>query len=112
MQNPFQKKTIRLNNYSTWVVAAGIAILFGIAGFMRLYTKNINTTAGTHLLVMLPDKSTVNLNAESFISYKPYWWRFKREVEFEGEGLFEVEKGKKFSVISKLGTTTVVGHKL
>lgn len=105
----FSKKTIRLNNYSSWAVAAGIAILIGIAGFMRLYTKNINTTAGTHLLVMLPDKSTVNLNAESFISFKPYWWRFRREVKFEGEGLFEVEKGKKFSVISKLGTTSVVG---
>ncbi|MBP7510121.1 MAG: FecR family protein [Prolixibacteraceae bacterium] len=97
------------NKYSILAIAAGIAILIGITGFMRFYTKNITTIPGTHLMVMLPDKSTVNLNAESFISFKPYWWRFSRQVKFEGEGLFEVEKGKKFTVFSKLGSTTVVG---
>ncbi len=107
--DPISKNKRYLNKYSFWAIAAGIAIILGITGFMRFYTKNINTIAGTHQLAILPDKSIVNLNAESFISYKPYWWKFKREVRFEGEGLFEVEKGKKFSVFSKLGTTTVVG---
>ena len=106
---PISKNKRYINKYSSWAIAAGIAIILGITGFMRFYTKNINTIAGTHQLAILPDKSIINLNAESFISYKPYWWKFKREVRFEGEGLFEVEKGKKFSVFSKLGTTTVVG---
>jgi len=109
VSHPVSNNKRTLNRFSSLAVAAGITILLGIPGFMRFYTKNISTPAGTHQIVMLPDNSTVNLNAESSISFNPYWWKFKREVRFEGEGLFDVEKGEKFSVLSKLGTTTVVG---
>jgi ferric-dicitrate binding protein FerR (iron transport regulator) len=51
----------------------------------------------------------VKLNADSKITYHPYWWNFSREIRFEGEGFFEVKKGKKFRVISNSGTTEVLG---
>ena len=90
-------------------IAASILLITGIGSFLRFYTTKITTTAGQHQLVELPDGSTVNLNAESTIQYYPYWWRFNRHVKFEGEGLFNVQKGKKFTVSSPLGTTEVLG---
>jgi len=90
-------------------IAASLIILLGIAGVMRFYTTTINNPAGQHLLATLPDGSTVELNANSILSYKPYWWRFSRTVQFEGEGFFKVQKGDKFTVVSSLASTQVLG---
>ena len=90
-------------------IAASFVILMGLGSFFRFYTTKIITPAGQHQLVNLPDGSTVQLNAESTIKYHKYWWRFNRQVIFEGEGLFKVEKGKKFKVISSNGITEVLG---
>jgi transmembrane sensor len=92
-----------------WSVAAVFVLLISISGFFRFSTKTITTQAGSHFAMSLPDGSKVDLNAQSTLTYHPYWWRFERKVTLEGEGLFEVEKGKKFSVISRLGTTQVLG---
>ena len=90
-------------------VAASLIILIGLGSFFRFYSTQIISPAGQHLVAELPDGSTVKLNAESTLKYHPYWWRFNRKVTFEGEGLFKVEKGKKFTVISANGTTEVLG---
>ena len=103
-------KTIRYDfRIIQWSVAAVFVLLLGISGFFRFYSKTITTLAGSHFAMSLPDGSKVNLNAQSTLTYHPYWWRFERKVTFEGEGFFEVEKGKRFSVLSKLGTTQVMG---
>ena len=49
------------------------------------------------------------MNADSKMSYKPLWWKFARGINFEGEGYFEVEKGKMFEVVSETGRTEVLG---
>jgi ferric-dicitrate binding protein FerR (iron transport regulator) len=92
-----------------WAIAAVIVILVGIGSLMRFSSKTTMTVAGQHLAVVLPDGSTVDLNAQSTITYHPYWWRFDRKIEFEGEALFSVEKGKRFRVISNAATTEVLG---
>jgi ferric-dicitrate binding protein FerR (iron transport regulator) len=51
----------------------------------------------------------VELNAESTLSFHPYRWYFQRNVELKGEGFFSVQKGKKFTVKSELGETSVLG---
>ncbi len=61
------------------------------------------------LSLILPDNSKVLLNGESSIQYNPYWWSFNRQLSFEGEAFFEVEKGSEFSVFSENGTTQVLG---
>lgn len=94
---------------SKWVAAASVVILFALGSFLRFYTEKIETVSGQHQLAELPDRSKVNLNAESRLTYHPYWWKVKRMVKLEGEGFFEVEKGKKFTVISERGITQVVG---
>jgi ferric-dicitrate binding protein FerR (iron transport regulator) len=90
-------------------VAAVLVVLLGTTAFFRLYTKTINAQAGHHLTALLPDGSSIELNAGSVIKYKPLWWRFNREVQFEGEGFFKVQKGKSFEVVSSMGRTIVLG---
>jgi ferric-dicitrate binding protein FerR (iron transport regulator) len=89
--------------------AATILLLAGIFSVLFFYTNSVYCPAGQHLSQSLPDGSVIKLNADSKISYKPLWWSFARQVNFEGEGFFEVQKGKKFVVISELGSTAVLG---
>jgi transmembrane sensor len=91
------------------VAAAVVIILVGSTSFMKLYTTTIFSEKGNHANHILPDGSSVELNAVSSISYHPYWWKITREVSLEGEAFFEVEKGSNFSVTSKLGKTEVLG---
>jgi len=90
-------------------IAATILLLAGILSLLRFYTTTISCPAGQHLSSNLPDGSTIQMNADSKMSFKPLWWKFARRINFEGEGYFEVKKGKKFEVASKTGRTEVLG---
>jgi len=89
--------------------AASVIVLLGIVGFLGFYTKTITTGNGEHITATLPDQSTVILNAQSTLKYYPYRWFVSRNVEFSGEGFFEVTKGSKFVVGSSNGKTVVLG---
>ncbi len=92
-----------------WSAAAIFIVFLGIAGFMRFYSTSLYAPAGQHLSKTLPEGSKVHLNAGTRLSYHPYWWRFARILELDGEAYFEVEKGKRFTVRSAQGTTEVLG---
>ncbi len=93
-----------------WLSAAAILIvLLSTTAFFRFYTKTVQADMGQHLTALLPDGSSIELNAGSVIKYQPLWWRFNREVQFEGEGFFKVQKGQSFEVVSSLGRTIVLG---
>ncbi len=89
--------------------AAVLALFVGISIFMQIYTKSITIPAGQHGSLRLPDRSTVKLNAQTNITYKPLLWMFSRKVRLEGEAYFEVNPGKKFEVDSRFGKTIVLG---
>jgi transmembrane sensor len=89
--------------------AAVLIIGLGLISFMNLYSVNVYCPNGQHSQVLLPDGSIVSLNANSGLTYHPYWWQFSRKLDFNGEGFFKVQKGKKFVVISEKATTTVLG---
>jgi len=59
--------------------------------------------------IMLPDSSSVILNAESQITYNPDAWHTAREVQLQGEAFFNVMKGSNFDVRTDHGTIRVVG---
>ena len=102
--------TTRLVSTRFWIgLAATVLVLAGVFSVMRFYTTTIHNPAGQHLTASLPDGSIVELNAQSTLSYHPLWWRFSRELDFEGEGFFKVQKGKAFKVISNMGRTIVLG---
>jgi len=90
-------------------VASSLIILVGLGTFVMMYSKTVYSPAGSHLTAQLPDNSTVELNAETTLSFHPYRWYFQRNVELKGEGFFSVQKGKKFTVKSELGETSVLG---
>lgn len=100
---------LKSNRFLYYSIAASVALIIGIAAFLRFYTINVEAPAGIHQQALLPDGSSVDLNAGTQISYKPYWWRYNREVKLSGEAFFNVEKGKKFQVISQNATTEVLG---
>ena len=105
------KGRIRLLNprFVKWMAAASILILFSLGSFIRFYSVTVDAPAGRHVEFILPDESTVNLNAESSVSYHPYWWFMSRKLDLVGEAFFEVKKGKRFSVHSEKGITQVLG---
>ena len=76
-----------------WAVAASIVVILTLVSFLRFYSVNIETIAGQHLVAELPDHSKVNLNAQSSLTFYPYWWKINRMVKLQGEGYFEVAKG-------------------
>jgi ferric-dicitrate binding protein FerR (iron transport regulator) len=92
-------------------IAASIAILV-LAGWWFLIsdTPTIETTLAAQVTQFeLPDGSTVDLNAESSLSYSSKKWESERMVELEGEALFNVAKGQRFTVQTGQGTVEVLG---
>lgn len=100
---------VRSLQWGKYAVAACILILLGFTGFINIYTKTIHCPKGEHLSVSLPDQSIVDLNANSSISFKPYWWKFSRKVNFKGEAFFKITKGSKFEIASNYGKTYILG---
>lgn len=90
-------------------IAAAILLLAGVFSLLRFYTSTVTCPEGQHLSYTLPDGSKIEMNVDSKIAYHPFWWRFSRKLDFEGEGYFQVEKGKKFEVVSALARTEVLG---
>jgi transmembrane sensor len=114
MESRIEKEAVSgaLKIRSVWIrfgAAAVILILLGISSFIRFYTRSYTTETGQQLEIVLPDGSKASLNASTSVTYHPYWWRFTRKIELEGEAFFTVEKGKEFEAISALGHTIVVG---
>ena len=101
----------KIKRLSFWQYAAVAVIAFMVVSgaFAYLYTATETSVRGAHLAVTLPDGSSVNLNAESELKYKPYWWFASREVSLKGEACFEVKSGSKFTVKSGANAVRVLG---
>ncbi len=106
-----------------WVkIAASIALIvtvgwsvyttFGIGSqTKKLSVIEKYTTKGQKLQLVLPDGSTVKINANSKLRYDENFGETERKVHLEGEGFFEVKKdiGKPFKVVTSSISTTVLG---
>lgn len=110
IQEKPEKKTVSLfPAVLKYAAAAVLFLLVGITSLTFFYAKTIESLPGQHLTAELPDGSLVELNAGSTVKYYPLKWNFERKLYFEGEGFFDVQKGKKFEVESKNGITSVLG---
>ncbi|HCT29640.1 MAG TPA: hypothetical protein DIW31_02650 [Bacteroidales bacterium] len=87
-----------------------LALAFGgsvwILGFEKV---TVYSPKGQHITQILPDSSSVQLNADTRISYNKVLWFINRKVYINGEALFKVKKGKRFDVVADLATTSVLG---
>ncbi len=70
---------------------------------------SIQTDVALTEQINLPDKSIVSLNSNSTLDYNSADWNNKRELNLNGEALFKVEKGEKFSVSTAYGKVSVLG---
>ncbi len=103
------KPKVKRLSFWKYAAAAVVALMVASGAFAYLYTTTETAVRGSHLAVTLPDGSSVNLNAESELKYKPYWWFAARDVSLNGEAYFEVKKGNKFTVKSCANTVRVLG---
>jgi ferric-dicitrate binding protein FerR (iron transport regulator) len=72
--------------------------------------REVRTTAGQHIRIILPDSSVVWLNSNSTLSYHPDF-SAQRQLRLAGEAFFEVKPDKEhpFIVATNAITTTVYG---
>ena len=102
---------IRKLNTSTWYsIAASIAIIISVFYGLNS-TKNYTTTVGEQLAIILPDGSSVALNANSSLNHKRFFWNNNRQLNLQGEAYFKVKKGSDFVVTTNYGNVTVLGTK-
>ncbi len=92
-----------------WAVAAALALLLATGAILRFASVTVYCPPGHTRQVILPDNSVALLNADSKLSYKRFWWPVSRQLTLTGEAWFKVTKGKKFTVRSPQGSTTVLG---
>ena len=101
---PSKPKTIRL--WQTISIAAMLIISLGV--FMnssKTYTNGIGDTQ----TIVLEDGSEVNLNANSSVSLKRFFWANNKTVNLTGEAYFTINKGDGFKVETSKGTVRVLG---
>ena len=94
-------------NIPLWGYVAGL--MLPIMLFSYFYKVTETTMRGEQAVVKLPDRSTVTLNVESKLSYKPVVWLISRKVSLEGEAYFDVKPGNRFSVKTGDNRVNVLG---
>lgn len=103
----------RGSNLRSLVYFRKVALYAAVAAAVLLlpfiYVERISTEMAEHTKFILPDGSSVSLNAGSELSYKPILWFVSRRVKLFGEAYFEVEKGNTFTVLCRTGSVQVLG---
>ncbi|WP_303315314.1 FecR family protein [Flavivirga abyssicola] len=92
----------------TFAIAASVILILGITFFFN-QNEIINTDYGERLAIVMPDKSSITLNAKSTLKYKKKKWIKDRVVNLKGEAFFRVNKGNTFKVLTNIGSVTVLG---
>jgi len=91
--------------YYTLAIAASLLVIFGLFFSKITYETGI----GESMEVLLPDGTTVALNAKSSLKHLRFFWKNNKSVSLEGEGFFKVTKGEGFQVETASGTVSVLG---
>ena len=94
-----------------WVKYAAAISLLVVCGWVIVSMNNVQVSTGNGQTASatLPDGSTIAVGYNTTVSFNKLTWIFNREVALTGEAYFDVESGAKFSVVSTMGTTTVLG---
>lgn len=104
-----QNKKPKVISMRRWYAIAATAIILVGLGIFLQSSKTYTTGIGEKMTVTLSDGSTVDLNANSSISHKRFFWDDNKEVSLTGEGYFTITKGDPFKVHTSQGTIAVLG---
>lgn len=91
------------------MAAASILLIVVFTGILRNGMNTSSTDFADVQNITLPDGSKVTLNAKSTLKISKRNWEENRVVKLEGEAFFDVQKGSKFLVETKLGNVEVLG---
>ena len=85
-------------------------ILVSVIVFFCFVDKGVKVSSSTKQKIKhtLPDNSTIDLNANSVVSYEADYMN-ERNVHLNGEAFFNVQKGSAFKVITSQGSVEVLG---
>lgn len=97
-------KPIRL-----WQVVSIAAMLIIALGVYMNSPKTYSNGIGETQTITLKDGSTIELNANSSLSLKHFFWSDERSVTLSGEGYFKITKGDDFQVETSKGVVKVLG---
>jgi ferric-dicitrate binding protein FerR (iron transport regulator) len=110
-----KKKSKRQNPWRFKLAIAAVFLIFSSLLVVNYFTTEPEFATYSYQsdlkenIIILPDSSKVWLNQGATISYNAADWATHREIQLEGEAYFDVKKGQRFTVHSKLGTVTVLG---
>lgn len=112
---PTEEKSSRFNSIKTWrtvwcSIAAALAIGIGICLYMLIPestgTNNLislYSDSGSSVRIVLPDKSVVTLNADTYLSYPPTYGKKSRDLYLNGEAYIEAAPNPKVPMIVHTG---------
>ncbi|EDP71752.1 possible anti-sigma factor [Flavobacteriales bacterium ALC-1] len=103
-QKHLKPKTIKL-----WQAISVAAILIIAMNLLLNSSKTYTNGIGESQIIVLEDGSEINLNANSSLSLKRFFWSNDKTVNLEGEAYFTINKGDDFKVETAKGTIKVLG---
>ncbi len=99
--------------FRKWAIAVAsviaVLLLFSILADSFLFTKKYLTNSNVQQSIWLPDSSFVLLNPNSKLNVNYSFITGKRSLKLNGEALFTVQKGKRFTVKFTGGEVRVLG---
>ncbi len=104
-----QSKAAKPKTFRLWFSVGMAAILVLSLGYYMNSSKTINNGIGSTQTIVLEDGSKINLNANSSITYKRFFWKNNKSVTLNGEAYFTISKGDGFKVETSKGTVNVLG---
>lgn len=108
-----EKLTIAPKKTYYWQIAAIFLAIVGLFFLFQSSEKVIKTQTAETTTVILPDGSSVFLNADSKLIYNKNKFIEKRTLFMDGEAFFEVQKGSRFTInTSSKGTVEILGTSL
>lgn len=91
-----------------WSVAASIVVITVVSSLIH-FSETDFESGGQEMVHLLPDNSEVIVMPDSRVSYNRFTWLFNRRVTLEGEAVFSVTHGPRFSVGTRSGEVVVLG---
>lgn len=105
-------KPVKVRKLNPWLPRIAAMFVLALGATFFIYTNHTTTQladVGQRTEFLLPDNSSVTLNAGSEADYKTWNWKNNRKLQLNGEAYFKVAKGQTFDVVTSMGKVTVVG---
>lgn len=91
-------------------VAAAVALLLALTlSALILGNTQIQNDSKLAFDHILPNGSNITLNPGAELGYNKFTWKLNRNVDFQGEGFFDIVPGPSFKIATEKGNVSVLG---